>query len=373
MRNITFLLLLFFFLSNCGQTEKPEQNEIPEGTYSIEKIPAPSLSNAIIITDTEQKIGIYLPPEYEKSTNRYPTLYMLCGYSGTIKAFNDWMNFQVQLDEMINNNQLDPMIMVLISGRNELYGSFYVNSPVTGNWEDFVINDVIGYIDSNYRTIDDPDSRGISGHSMGGYGALNLAMLHPELFGAVYAMSPGLFDESGLSNCQMFATDTIIEDYLAFESSVTQYGRNDPEGYQSVYIYERSYGDLIFTIAYGSAFGWNTNRNAPFINFPYSLTEDGYEIDEEAFERWESGFGGIAVEATNYYSNWMELNAIKVDYGTMDEYAWIPEGCVYFEQVMANAGINVEVESYKGTHGGSVKNRFTTHVIPFFATNLSFK
>lgn len=72
--------------------------------------------------------------------------------------------------------------------------------PVTGNWEDFVINDVVNYVDQNFRTIQKVQARGIAGHSMGGFGALNIAMRHPDIFSCVYGMSPGLFDNNGLRN-----------------------------------------------------------------------------------------------------------------------------------------------------------------------------
>ena len=107
-----------------------------------------------------------------------------------------------------------------------LGGSFYTNSPATGNWENFVVKDVVTYIDSRYRTILRPKARGIAGHSMGGYGALSLAMRYPDLFGCAYAMSPGLFAENGLEETLMFAERKAIDNYLALDHGLAPLDRD---------------------------------------------------------------------------------------------------------------------------------------------------
>ena len=109
---------------------------------------------------------------------------------------------------------------MVVPGDNQLGGSFYVNSPVTGNWEDFVVQEVVGYVDNHYRTIARVESRGISGHSMGGFGSLNIAMLHPDVFGAVYSLSPGLFDKNGLANSQFFNVEYSIQKFLDGQKAV---------------------------------------------------------------------------------------------------------------------------------------------------------
>jgi S-formylglutathione hydrolase FrmB len=106
----------------------------------------------------------------------------------------------------------------VVNGTNKLGGSFYVNSSVTGDWEDFIAQDVVGYVDSNFRTLAQSESRGITGHSMGGFGALNIAMHRPDVFGAVYSMSPGLFDENGLAESQMFENENLIRSFVKYES-----------------------------------------------------------------------------------------------------------------------------------------------------------
>jgi enterochelin esterase-like enzyme len=82
------------------------------------------------------------------------------------------------------------MIVVLPDSKTIYNGSMYSSSVTTGDFEQFIARDVVAYIDAHYRTIPDRTSRGLVGHSMGGYGASRIGMKHPEVFGALYIMSP---------------------------------------------------------------------------------------------------------------------------------------------------------------------------------------
>ena len=82
------------------------------------------------------------------------------------------------------------MIFVAVDMATPLGCSWYVNSPVTGNWEDFMVRELVPYVDANFRTLANRDSRGIAGDFMGGYGAIRFGMTHPEVFGTVYALHP---------------------------------------------------------------------------------------------------------------------------------------------------------------------------------------
>ncbi len=82
------------------------------------------------------------------------------------------------------------MIVVLPDSKTVYNGSMYSSSVTTGDFEKFVYHDVVAYIDAHYRTIPERTSRGLVGHSMGGYGASRIGMKHPDVFGALYIMSP---------------------------------------------------------------------------------------------------------------------------------------------------------------------------------------
>jgi len=200
--------------------------------YIIDNFHAESLENNPLNSPSGRDINIYLPPDYyEEDDKRYPVIYLLHGYSGnnwswttTSKDSKDKaFDFQVAprkilekldidrllsfeiLDDLIQKGNLKPFIYVQPDGslqvpnifkRKDLRGnimtkgSFYVNSPYTGNYMDYIVNDVINYIDSNYRTIPDKNYRALIGCSMGGYGAFYLGLHHPEKYNSICALSP---------------------------------------------------------------------------------------------------------------------------------------------------------------------------------------
>ena len=140
-----------------------------------------------------RNISVYLPPGYDDNSERYyPVIYLL---SGEKETNSEWFrtrgdkNLVEILDKKINSGTINPVIVVAVDGRNKLQGCWYTNSQVTGNWEDFVVNDVVAFVDQNFRSLPFASGRGIAGNSMGGYGALKLATKHPDIFSAVYAMN----------------------------------------------------------------------------------------------------------------------------------------------------------------------------------------
>ncbi|HZY79570.1 MAG TPA: alpha/beta hydrolase-fold protein, partial [Cyclobacteriaceae bacterium] len=136
-----------------------------------------------------RKVSIYLPPGYENSTERYPVIYYLHGFMGKDSIYAP---MKAILDDGIARKKIRPFIFVQADQYTLFEGSFYSNSTLTGNWDEFTAEELVAYVDKNYRTLAKRESRGIAGHSMGGYGAFKIAMLHPEVFSSTYALSPGL-------------------------------------------------------------------------------------------------------------------------------------------------------------------------------------
>lgn len=84
-----------------------------------------------------------------------------------------------------------------MDGISALGGNLYANSPVSGNAEDFLTQDLVGYVDTTYRTIPEASARGLSAFSMGGSGTINVGPAHPDVYASLYAHSPGLLHEDG--------------------------------------------------------------------------------------------------------------------------------------------------------------------------------
>jgi enterochelin esterase-like enzyme len=346
----------------------------------VEKIPAPSLAGNLFGDSTQQPVAIYFPPSYGTSKLRYPVVYFLPGFGDGIAPYLDgtYQGFRLQniMDSLIRVGVVKEMIVVVINGRNYLGGSFYTNSPATGNWEDFVVKDVVTYIDSRYRTILRPRARGIAGHSMGGYGALSLAMRYPDLFGSAYAMSPGLFAESGLEETLMFAERQTIDNYLALERGLASLDRE-----QATVVFGKIIDSLtasqdwsaIFTLAYGAAFSSRPGKNCPHISYPYSLRNDSLVMDTLVWKRWESGFGDLAAKVKGNRVNLQKLTALAIEYGATDEATWIPKGCRYLSQALEKEGIPFQTVAFEGGHQDKLGERLAQYMLPFFTEYLLFQ
>ncbi|MBL8063193.1 MAG: hypothetical protein JNK32_09260 [Anaerolineales bacterium] len=331
-------------------------------SFNLETIPAPSLEENLVGEPAKRDIYVYLPPSYGIPDKRFPVVYYLPGYgdSGMIG-----FNLPDSMDALVETGKTNEMIIVIASGTSKLGGSFYVNSPVTGNWEDFIVNDVVSYVDGHFRTLAQAESRGITGHSMGGFGALNIAMHHPDVFSAVYSMSPGLFDENGLAESQMFENARLIQSFVNYEAGLAALPLEEAK-------VKMLPSPDQFALSYGFAFAPNPNRQPPYFDYPYAEVNGELVRNDAVWETWEGGFGGIDDEVVQYKENLLQLKGIIVDYGKYDEYDWIPKGCVYFEKQLSAAGIPVKVEEYNGSHQSVLGERIRDFMLPYFSTILKF-
>jgi putative tributyrin esterase len=133
------------------------------------------------------KYNILLPPDYDSSTRRYPVLYLLHGLSQNYSVWG------LQNGAPFYAGLYDDLIVVMPDGGNSWYVNWSVSEGGQKNaWEDHIVRDVIGHVDWNYRTIARREGRAIAGLSMGGYGALNLGLRHPELFVSIGSTSGAL-------------------------------------------------------------------------------------------------------------------------------------------------------------------------------------
>lgn len=332
---------------------------IAKGQSVQVKVPAPSLKKSLLGDAPERTIAVYLPPSYQGSDKHYPVVYYLPGFGdvGTIG-----FPVQTEMDNLIGSGAIQEMIFVVANGISALDGSFYANSPVTGNWEDLIANDVVGYIDANYRTIPKAEARGISGHSMGGFGALSIAMHRPDVFGAVYSFSPGLFDENGLAESQMFAPQNAVKMFLSKQENL----ESRPED-QARLLMTTVGGDTGFAMAYGAAFAPNPDKKPPYIDYPYTMVDGAAVRDDAVWQRWENGFGGWKDKVQRYKDNLLSLRGLVFNCGMNDEFAWIPKGCVYLDEQLQAAAIPHKFVTHDGDHQGHLGEGVRELAIPFFS------
>ena len=182
-------------LALLGALIVAQRAAVAQGTLVTDSVSSPGLAGNALGDSPVRRTLVYLPPSYARDTvRRYPVVYLLHGATSVPEEWVDGsyqgMNLAVVLDSLIAAGVIPELIVVMPNADNRLGAGFYANSPATGNWEDFVVRDVVGHVDRKYRTLARRSQRALVGHSMGGFGALAIAFRHPSQFGLVYALSP---------------------------------------------------------------------------------------------------------------------------------------------------------------------------------------
>ena len=362
-RMIALLLIcMIFMLSFARPSWTQEMARGATGKLIEATIPVPALKGNKLGDAAEQPVAVYLPPSYETSPQkRYPTLYLLHGFTGKITEWTrngyQGMSLQPVMDGLIKSGAIGEMIVVVPNGANAYGGSFYANSTVTGNWEDYIARDLVTYIDNTYRTIAKSESRGIAGHSMGGYGSIMLAMKHPDIFSAAYALSPcclGLEADMGAENPAWQKT-------LALKSQNELKKR--PETFDEFWT-------LVF-VALSAALSPNPEHSPFFADYPFRLENGRLVPNEAVYKKWLSKMPVNLVD--EYKENLLKLKGLYIDYGQNEEFSHIRNASQEFSRKLAERNIPHGFEIYAGgTHGNMIRERLETKVLPFFSKVLTF-
>ncbi|MEM8487887.1 MAG: alpha/beta hydrolase-fold protein, partial [Bacteroidota bacterium] len=165
-----------FLLSLLGLVLiSPLTDPTPKGKVVREHINSVVLQNTKTGLDPQRSISIYLPPGYDASDKSYPVIYYFHGlFWDNERMFEDGV-VQKIFDEAIAAGTIDPFILVAPNYSTPTVGSFFENSSTSGRWIDFTMEEMIPFVESRYRILQNRDSRGITGELMGGYGAFKLA------------------------------------------------------------------------------------------------------------------------------------------------------------------------------------------------------
>jgi enterochelin esterase-like enzyme len=324
------------------------------------KVAAPSLTGNRLGDPVEQSVAIYLPPGYEASpSKRYPTIYLLHGFGGDSKAWSGEgpfsFNLPPLLDSMMGGGRIREMIVVAPNARNAYGGSFYSNSAVTGNWEDYIYRDLIGYVDANYRTLARPSSRGVAGHSMGGYGAMVLGMKHPEVFGAIYALSPCCFGIEGDLGETNPAWSRVLR--LTSREQVPKEPRSLEDFFTAAFV------------ALSAAFSPNPGRAPLYTDMPFQERDGRIQKNEVVYAKWQSKMPLYMVE--DYKQNLLRLRGIFLDYGQKEEFSHVRSATSSLSKALAERQIPHVFEIYEGgNHVNKVRERLETRLLGFFSDKL---
>lgn len=252
---------------------------------------------------------VYLPHGYENGTENYPVVYCLTGFTGRGKMFlNDNAfapNLAERLDKLIGGGTIRPMIAVLPDCFTYYGGSQYINSTATGNYEDYLTEEIVSFVDAQFRTIKDKNSRAVMGKSSGGYGALVMAMRHADKFGLICSTAGDAYFEF----CYF---PGIAEGFRAM--------RGDAENFMEKIWREdvrKSKDDFAALNTIGMSVCYSPNENSKLgFDLPFNLKTG--EIRWDVWQKWLEHDPVRLVEKSA--ENLKSLKLLFIDAGTRDEF-----------------------------------------------------
>ena len=309
------------------------------------KIPGAALEGNLEGNASVRDALVFLPPGYVRDTKRrYPVVYALHGYSIGAEQWSREIHVPQTIEGAFAQGAKE-VIVVLPDSKTVHNGSMYSSSVTTGDFERFVARDVVAFVDARYRTIPRRESRGLVGHSMGGYGAARIGMKHADVFGSVYVMSP----------CCL---------------SPRQAGPPNPElekSLEAVKTPADSAGLQFFARAQlATAAAWSPDpKNPPLF---LSLPTRGGEPQPEVLAKWAANAPLAFLD--QYVADLRRYRAIAIDVGDEDR---LKADAAKFHEALDRYGIAHGYEVYAGTHTSKVADRFQNHVLPFFSRSLCFE
>jgi enterochelin esterase-like enzyme len=303
----------------------------------------------------DRDVIVFLPPSYGREKHRrYPVVYALHGFFIGAQQWTGEIHVPQTIEGAFAQGSKE-MIVVLPDSKTIYNGSMYSSSATTGDFEKFISHDVVGYIDSHYRTIPNRESRGLAGHSMGGYGASRIGMKHPDVFGALYIMSPCCMSPMGGGGPG--PADKMKETAIANEKKIA--ALKSPSEAQAALP-----GFGIAQLATAAAWAPDPKNPPLYLDLP---TKDGVPVPEV-----QAKFAANAPLAfvDQYIGNLKQYRAISMDVGDQDGLR-VDAGKLH--DVLDSYGVANSFEVYSGTHTSAVAERFQNHVMPFFSRNLCFE
>jgi enterochelin esterase-like enzyme len=308
------------------------------------KVHGAALEGNLEADAVDRDVIVFLPPSYGKQKHRrYPVLYALHGYSIGAEQWTHEIHVPQTIEGAFAQGAKE-MIVVLPDAKTVHNGSMYSSSVTTGDFETFIAHDLVAYIDAHYRTIPERMSRGLVGHSMGGYGATRIGMKHSDVFGSLYIMSPCCLSvrPPGPPNPEL---------EKALEAVKT------PEDSAKLSFFPRA--------MLASAAAWSPDPKNPPLYLDLPMKDGAAQPDVLA--KWAANAPLAFID--QYIGNLRQYHAIAIDVGDQDG---LRVDTHKLHDVLDEYGIANSFEEYSGTHTSAVADRFQNHVMPFFSKNLCF-
>lgn len=305
------------------------------------RLAGPRLAGNLLGDPTERDLYVYLPPGYEDSDERYPTAYLLHYFGSSAQELvypradkERWSPpLQDVLDPVFTRLNTPPMIVVIPDGWTSYGCGQWVDSPVGGNFESYLLHDVVTHVDEHFRTIPQASSRGVFGFSSGGFGAWHVVSRHPEAFSALAMLSGDSYFD--------LTHKPMLYEYL---DSIWPEAPKGPV--EAIYM-----SQMIYALA--SCYSPNPDNPPYYVDLPMDFPSG--EIKSEVWNQWLS-FDPV-VNWRDRFDNLRQLKGILLDVGARDDIS-LQWGHRLLSHYLGEAGIVHEASEHAGNHGSRSRERY---------------
>jgi S-formylglutathione hydrolase FrmB len=287
---------------------------------------------------------VYLPPAADASTDRrFPSIYVIQGYTGQIDMWLNRNPFEPNMlervDDLFSSGEAPPALIVFVDAWTSYGGAQFINSSSTGRYMDYLCDEVVGFVDERYPTFPDRDHRGLTGKSSGGYGAMVVPMMRPDVFGALASHAgDALFECCYLPEFPNVAR--LLRD--KFKSSFDVFF----EEFRAADHFDYERHEPVETYGYAACYSPD-EQNPPKALLPFEI-ETGKMI-EEVWDRWLE-WDPVRL-APKHAHSLARMRCIYLDAGREDEY-YLDLGAQAFAKELDKAGVGYTLELFEGKHGG---------------------
>ncbi|HEX4006800.1 MAG TPA: alpha/beta fold hydrolase [Acidobacteriaceae bacterium] len=317
------------------------------------KVHGTSLEGNLEGEATDRDVIVFLPPSYAKDKHRrFPVVYALHGFSIGAEQWTHEIHVPQTIEGAFAQGAQE-MIVVLPDSKTAFGGSMYSSSMATGNFEKFIARDLVAYIDAHYRTLPARLSRGLVGHSMGGYGASRIGMKYPDVFGSLYIMSPCCMSPRPSGPPPGADVAAFANAQKKFEADVA--ALKSPADAADLPFFTKA--------QLASAAAWSPDPKNPPLYFDLPM-KDGV-AQPAVLAKWTANAPLAFVD--QYIDNFRQYRAISMDVGDQDG---LRLDAQKLHDVLDSYGIQNSFTIYPGTHTSAVADRFQNHVLPFFSQHL---
>lgn len=277
----------------------------------------------------EKMVDVYFPPGYDENPDLYyPVIYYLHAWFGDQNTMGEMLSWTQSL---INNGTIEPVIMVGADNSPDPFdGSMYTNSILWGNYEDYMINDLISWIESSFRAVPSRNYRALLGHSMGGYGAFRYGTLHKDKFRVLAATASAILN--------------LTDSYLEYSRQKIM-EQNQP-GPPFFYDYDSTGSTTKGLFLFCGAFSPNLNTPQTYINPPvveFAMNENGNWIDTIAAKMKNNSIDHFIHQLSQ-----SDSVGILFGCGSADEAIYPPH--IAFKDTLDLLGLPYEFYDHDGGH-----------------------